>query len=135
MVAGPELSRMVEEFEGSFTVSEERDHHEQKPGVQSTFLKDVVNTVSSFEELGNPFTEESENLMAMHTKDIMDDNVVATVKNAHKIGEEQFCLFVKERFIGRSINQLQIHLRRTASLHLVLQLRRLYRKTRQKLNC
>ena len=37
MVAGPELSRMVEEFEGSFTVSEERDHLEQKPGVQSTF--------------------------------------------------------------------------------------------------
>jgi len=75
MVAGPELSRMVEEFEGSFTVSEERDHHEQKPGVQSTFLKDVVNTVSCFEELGNPFTEESENLMAIHTKDIMDDSV------------------------------------------------------------
>ena len=30
MVAGHKLSRMVEEFEGSFTVSEERDHHEQK---------------------------------------------------------------------------------------------------------
>lgn len=36
---------MVEEFGGSFTVSKERDHHEQKPRVQSTFLKDVVNTV------------------------------------------------------------------------------------------
>ena len=102
MVAGPKLSRMVEEFEGSFTVSEERDHHEEKPGVQSTFLKDVVNTLSCFEELGNPFTEESENLMAIHTKDIMDDSVVATVKNARKIGEEQFCLFVKERLIDRS---------------------------------
>lgn len=102
MVVGPELSRMVEEFEGSFTVSEERDHHEQKTGVQSTFLKDVVNTVSCFEELGNPFTVESENLMAIHTKDIMDDSVVATVTNAQKIVEEQFCLFVKERFIDRS---------------------------------
>ena len=102
MAASPELSRMVEEFEGNFTVSEERDHHEQKPGVQSTFLEDVVNTVSCFEELSNPFTEESENLMAIHTKDIMDDSVVATVKNAHKIGEEQFCLFVTERFIDRS---------------------------------
>ena len=91
MVAGPELSRMVEEFEGSFTVSEERDDHEQKP--------DVVNTVSCFEELANPFTEESENLMAIHTKDILDDSVVTTVKNAQKIGEQQFCLFVKERFI------------------------------------
>ena len=45
MVAGPGLSQMVEEFEGSFTVSKEWDHHEQKPGVQSTFLKDVVNPV------------------------------------------------------------------------------------------
>ena len=45
MVAGPGLSQMVEEFEGSFTVSTEWDHHEQKPGVQSTFLKDVVNPV------------------------------------------------------------------------------------------
>ena len=70
--------------------------------MQSTFLKDVVNTVSCFEELGNPFTEESENLMAIHTKDIMDDSVLATVKKAHKVGEEQFCLFVKERFIDRS---------------------------------
>ena len=70
--------------------------------MQSTFLKDVVNAVSCFEELGYPFTEESENLMAIHTKDIMDDSVVATVKNAHKIGEEQFCLFVKERFIDCS---------------------------------
>ena len=58
--------------------------------------------MSCFEELGDPFTEESENLMAIHTKDIMDDSVVATVKNAHKIGEEQFCLFVKETFIDRS---------------------------------
>ena len=70
--------------------------------MQSTFLKDVVNTVSGFEELGNPFTEESDNLMAFHTKNIMDDSDVATVKNAHKIGEDQFRLFVKERFIGRS---------------------------------
>ena len=95
MVGGPELSQMIEEFQGSFTVSEERDDHEQKPGVRSTFLKDVVNTVSCFEELGNPFTEESKNLMAIHTKDIMNDSVVATVKNAH-------CLFVKKRFIDRS---------------------------------
>ena len=40
--------------------------------------------------------------MAIHTKDIMDDSVVATVKNARNIGEEQFCLFGKERFIDRS---------------------------------
>ena len=32
----------------------------------------------------------------------MDDSVVTTVKNAHKFGEEKFCLFVKERFIAHN---------------------------------
>jgi len=52
----------------------------------SPSLREVVNTVSCLAEVGNPFIEESENLMAIHAKDIMDDSVVATVKNAHKIG-------------------------------------------------
>lgn len=57
---------MVAELKGSFTVFEQQDHHEKKPGAQSTSLKDV----SCLEKLGNLFTEESENLMAIHTKDI-----------------------------------------------------------------
>lgn len=61
---------MVAELEGSFTIFEQQDHQEKKPGAQSTSLKDVVNTVSCLEELGILFTEESENLMAIHTKDI-----------------------------------------------------------------
>lgn len=103
MVGGPELSRMVQEFEGSISSPEKNHiHHEQKPGVQCAFSKDVHSTVSSFEELGNPFMEESQNLMAIHTRDIMDDAVIDTVGNAKKIGEEQFNLFVKERLIDRS---------------------------------
>ena len=35
-------------------------------------------------------TELRKNLMAIHTKDIMDDGVVRTVCNATKIGDEQF---------------------------------------------
>ena len=101
MVAGPELSRMVQEFEGNFS-TEEYVHHEQKLGIQNAFSKDVLNTVYSFEELGNPFLEEGENLMAIHSKDIMDDAVVETVRDARKIGEEQFNLFIKERFIDKS---------------------------------
>ena len=133
-VADPELSRMVEEFEGSFTVSEERDYHEQKPGVQSTFLKDVVHTVSCFEELGNPFTEESKNLMVIHTKDIIDDSVVATVKNAHKIGEEQFCLFVKERSIDHS-KPVTDPRKKNNLPTFSTPTKKAFRKTRQKSNC
>ncbi|PFX17994.1 hypothetical protein AWC38_SpisGene17659 [Stylophora pistillata] len=59
-VAGPEISRMVQEFEGGNSWTEENvTHHEQKPAVQNAFSKDVLNTVSSYEELGNPFLEKA----------------------------------------------------------------------------
>ena len=72
--------------------------------------------------------------MAIHTKDIMDDSFVATVKNA-KIGEEQFCLFVKERFIDRSKPVTNPLKKNNLPAYLVLQLRRLCWKTRQNSNC
>ena len=51
MVAGPELSRMVEEFEGNISSAEDHHHHEQKHGFQSAFAKDVKSLISSFEEM------------------------------------------------------------------------------------
>lgn len=79
---------MVEEFEGSVSSAQIHEHHEQKPGVQSAFATDVLNLVASFEELGNRFREEGEELMSIHTKDIMDSTVVSTVRNARKVGED-----------------------------------------------
>lgn len=52
--------------------------------------------------MGNPFTEESQHLFAMHTKDVIDGFVVDSVKNVVKLGEEQYQSFVKERFVERS---------------------------------
>lgn len=40
--------------------------------------------------------------MSLHSRAIMDNNVVQTVKNIVKIGEEQYKTFVKERLIDRS---------------------------------
>ena len=102
MVAGPELARMVQEFEETSSQTEEHSHHEQKSAVQLTFFKDVVNTVSYFEQLGNPFQDEGDSLMAVHTKDIIDDAVLHTIQNAREIGEKQFQLIVKERFVYRT---------------------------------
>lgn len=102
MVAGPEVSRMVQEFEGRVSTKESHDHHEQKPGIQCAFSKDVTNTIAAFEELGNPFMETGPYLMPIHTRDIMDDTVVKTVNSAKKLGEEQFNVFLKERLIERS---------------------------------
>ena len=40
---GPELSRMIQELEGSNNPTEESDHHEQKSGTNSAFCKEVLN--------------------------------------------------------------------------------------------
>ena len=56
MVAGPEVTRMVTEFESLQTSSKiNRDkHHEQNPEVQATFLKKGTPLVTVIEEMGNP---------------------------------------------------------------------------------
>ena len=53
MVAGPELSRMIQEFEGSNNQTEENDHHEQKSGIQKALRR--TECTIFIQELGNPF--------------------------------------------------------------------------------
>ena len=53
--------------------------------------------MSSFEELGSPFKEVEQDLIALQTKDIMNEEVVRTVRTARQLGEQQFKAFLKER--------------------------------------
>ena len=61
MIAGPEVSRVVKEFEDTFldTNNSDTHHHEQASGVQKTFAEDVKSLVSVIDDMGNPFTEDS----------------------------------------------------------------------------
>ena len=89
MVGGPDVARMIKELEDSTPVPKYQ-HHQQTPATQTAFARDVLIVVASFEELGNTFTEESKDLIAVHTKDVVDETVVNTVQNVAKIGEVQF---------------------------------------------
>ena len=62
MVAGPETARMVKEFEELIGISdqvERKRHHEQEASIQMKFAKEVTTLVEVYEELGNPFEEDS----------------------------------------------------------------------------
>ena len=104
MIAGPELARMTQEFEESIPSVTKADtrHHEQVTGVQVLFKKDVASLVSSFEEVGNPFEEDSKDLFALDSKVIVENAVIQTVKNVITIGQEQYSTFVEERFEKRT---------------------------------
>ena len=96
MVIGPEVARMVTEFESllAHTKSSDHRHHEQNPGVQATFLKEVKSLVAVFEEMGNPFLEQSEDLLVLDSKDILDASVAEAVRMAETLGVEQYQQFV-----------------------------------------
>ena len=101
MVAGPEIARITKEFEEQATnqkhgLSDSR-HHEQQPGVQTAFLKEVKALVTVLEEMGNPFLEQSQDLLVIETRDIVDTQVADAVRRIITLGEEQYTEFVTQR--------------------------------------
>ena len=103
MVSGPELARLVNEFEESLPfnkvkeISEETNHHEQTESMQQRFSKHVVSLMPSFEDIGNPFLEESPDLIALDTKDVADDAAIRNLNRAEIVGKEMFESFVKNQ--------------------------------------
>ena len=53
--------------------------------------------------MGNPFLEESTDLMRLDTRDIADLNVVSTVQQAEEIGKKQYKTFVADRLQERTV--------------------------------
>ena len=93
---------MIKEFENVVPSSKFLGNHEQKPSTQTAFKKDVLSVVSEFKELGNPSGEKSDELIAVHTRDVMDSAVVDMVQKVLQIGKSQYDSYVQERLIDRS---------------------------------
>ena len=66
MVSGPEMARLIEEFglaAHKKKNTENHHHHEQKKHVQIAFVKDVKSLTKTIEQMGNPFIENSDDLL------------------------------------------------------------------------
>ena len=101
MISGPEIARMITEFEDDTAlITEEKtdqaNHHEERQGVQISFAKDVKALVSVMEEMGNLFLEESTDLLVLDTRTIADASVVATVRQIVAVGKDQLDTYFKE---------------------------------------
>ena len=106
MVAGPEVAGVIEVFQdGNRHWKRQRAdtrHHDQTLSVQASFVKDVRSLVGVMEEMGNPFEEESQDVVKLHTKEIAGPAAVETVVNAKRIGQEQFEAFTRECLLHRT---------------------------------
>ena len=104
MVAGPEVARVISEFEVAQEHNDNKAqtlHHDQTETIQKAFDKDVRSLVSAFEELGNPFLEETTDIVVLDTKEIASASVAHSVHNVQKVGKEALESFVQERLIER----------------------------------
>lgn len=88
MVGGPEVARMIKEFEDSTPIPKYQ-HHEHQP--HKPPLLEMSWTLSHHSKSD-----------CVHTKDVVHETVVNVVQNVVKISEVPFNTFVNERFIDRS---------------------------------
>ncbi|KAK3880703.1 hypothetical protein Pcinc_014858 [Petrolisthes cinctipes] len=103
MVAGPEISRITTEFEEHAirgyggTPNIGNLHHDQAPKVQAAFMKEVRALITVFQEMGNRFLENTQDLLVLVTRDIMGNPVAETVRKVECLDEEKYTKFVGER--------------------------------------
>ena len=71
-------------------------HQEQIPSVQAKFIHEVEAVVNTILDFGNPFTEDSGDLLTLDTKNILASDVVKSVQMVPKVGDDQYQSFVKE---------------------------------------
>ena len=111
MVSGPEISRIINDFELSqelvrnISKQEEQEHlrhHEQMKGVQNTFRNQVNVVCSTIEEMGKPFTDQTGDLFVLDTRDTADSKVVETVRTVEQLSKDQYQQFATKRLHQRT---------------------------------
>ncbi|KAJ8410237.1 hypothetical protein AAFF_G00202180 [Aldrovandia affinis] len=73
MIAGPEVSHLVAQYEaacGTKEGTEYTSHHEETERAQRVFFENVEKLSQAMKDMGNPFQEESRDLLSLDTKDI-----------------------------------------------------------------
>ena len=73
-------------------------HHEEGKAFQNKYKKDVMSFVKTADELDNPFGDGKE-LVALHTQEVMENEVVASLLNLADHGEDLHGQFVTQTLV------------------------------------
>ena len=98
MIGGPEIARLVKNFNNEQHGAMNK-HHEDTDAHENKFRKDVKNFKECVAELGNPFNEDDNSLVQIMSRTVMNNSSLESVKNAKKIGEDQYEEYVQERLV------------------------------------
>ena len=97
MVAGPETSRILTEYEDKHSKQHFTErHHDQIPSIQKAFVSHVKRVVDVIQDLGNPFMDVSKDLYTLDTRRVMSESVVKIVRTAEELGKAQHKQFLED---------------------------------------
>ncbi len=70
MLSGPEMARLLKEFEEEYIVEDDTHclHHEQSDSTQNKFHRQVLSLTDTIKQMGNPFTDDCQELVALDTR-------------------------------------------------------------------
>lgn len=80
---------------GAKDANEEVQHHEQNKHAQKTFIERVQKLHTVMKEMGNPFMEETGELLTLDTKSVAHASAAALVAEHYKKGKASFDEFLK----------------------------------------
>ena len=78
-------------------------HHEDTRSLQSLFYGDVVSLTRTIEEMSNPFMKETDDLLALDTKQMMGySNAMTRLRKVEGVGMAHYEFFIAERLMQQS---------------------------------
>ena len=91
MLAGPEQARKLKEFEAGFSEGSEMPyHHEETLPTQQSFREQVLSFAKTISDMGNPFMNDTAELLMLDTCDVMNESVTNTVHTVDKLEKSQY---------------------------------------------
>lgn len=103
LITGPEISRMIEEFETMNSLPEfdsVLEHHDSNLSAQKRFITDVKGMYDALAELGNPFLHDSADLYALDTKLVPGQQAIKNLYAVENIDKEQFKTYMDKRVLN-----------------------------------
>lgn len=94
VITGPEISRVVEQFTDVSEVQDvELPHHEEGMASQHRFERHVTDLLDVILSRGNPFEENTTDLVTLDNKVCVDESAAASVRTLESTGQEQYMAF------------------------------------------
>lgn len=92
MVSGPEQARLLKEFQDNYIPNQDKSyhHHEEGFATQKTFKEQSLSLYTVIKDFGNPFMDVNDELLALDTRNVLDESVVNTVRTVQSVGQDQY---------------------------------------------